>query len=52
MIFKPFRYIKINTEEIIIDLDSSDTFLTWAILFVIEKIQRKRTLFLNKNREY
>ncbi len=46
MIFKPFNEIDIE-KEITIDLDSSDTFLTWSILFVIEKIQRKKN-FISK----
>ena len=47
MIFKPFEKVNIDKDEIIIDLDSSDTFLTWAILFVVEKIQRKKN-FISK----
>jgi len=47
MIFKPFEKVNIDTDEVIIDLDSSDTFLTWAILFIVEKIQRKKN-FISK----
>ena len=47
MIFKPFEKVNIDKDDIIIDLDSSDTFLTWAILFVVEKIQRKKN-FISK----
>ena len=49
MIFKPFKEINIDKtqEEIKINLDSSDTFLTWALLFVIEKIKRKKN-FISK----
>ncbi len=45
--FKPYNEININSSECCIDLDSSDTFLTWALLFITEKIERNKN-FISK----
>lgn len=45
--FEP--YDKINIIDNVIDLDSSDTFLTWACLFVLENRQVEITNIENQN---
>ena len=49
IIFEPYNKININENNIIVDLDSSDTFLTWGCLFAIENINFEITNILNQS---
>lgn len=49
IMFEPYYKIKNDQNNITIDLDSSDTFLTWGCLFAIENINFEITNILNQS---
>lgn len=49
LIFEPFNEVRDSRDNLQIDLDSSDTFLTWACLFYLENKKIEITNIKNQN---